>query len=155
MVASPLTALPEKWPQSDVTQLFHYPWLLHFRSLLKVVPMSVCSSDGMYSLLFSILLVSEAHSPWRLLSHVLHHWGACPIWSWVHVFLSFPVATDIFAEASLIALHISCHIWLHVGFGFPCSFSACLDNTSIFLLNYLSLLSSHSTSQWPELFLDI
>lgn len=117
--------------------------------LCQSVPLKV------YFLLPSFPLVSEAHSPCRLLFRVLHHWGACPSWSWVHVFLSFPVATDTSVEASLIALHISCHIGLHVGFGFPYPFSVCLDNTSIFLLNYLSLLSSHSTSQWPELLLNI
>lgn len=144
-----------EWPQSDVTQLPHHPWVHPFRSLLKVVPISVCSTEGIYSLLSSFPLVSEACNPWRLLFHLLHHQDAHPIWLWVHVFLSFPVSTDISVEASLIALQTSCHIWLHVGFGFPYPFTACLDNISIFLLNYLSLLSSHSASQWPELFLGI
>lgn len=126
-----------KWPQSDVTQLPHCPWVYPFSSLLKVVPMSVCSTEGVHSLLSGFPLASETRSSWRLLFRVLQHWVLAPfghgsMFSLIFLLLQTYLQKPLLLHFTSLATYLIPH-----GFWFPYPFSACLDNTSIFPLNHL------------------
>jgi len=67
------------------------------------------------------------------------HQGHCPIQQRAPIFPSLPFVTYVLTEA-LLVFDIPHRLQFQLGFGFPDLIPACLDNVSVFLTGYLSLL---------------